>query len=174
MFKLCVKAGEFGKNLWRLLDYFHELPDGEKRYDIEVKEHRERRSLEANAYCFTLLDKLAEALHEPKTDIYRRLIKEIGGNNTVVCVQDRALDTLCRNWARQGLGWMTDVLESKVPGCHNVVLYYGSSVYDTKQMSRLIDLVVQECQQQDIETLTPAELAKMKADWGQRHELQQT
>ena len=45
------------------------------------------------------------------------------------------------------------------------MLYYGSSTYDSAQMSRLIDLVVQECQAQGIETKTPEELALLKEDW---------
>ena len=60
---------------------------------------------------------------------------------------------------------MTEILPSKIAGCVNVVLYYGSSTYDSAQMSRLIDLVVQECQAQGIETKTPEELALLKEDW---------
>ena len=61
---------------------------------------------------------------------------------------------------------MTDNLgPSKLPGYTNICAYYGSSTYDTVQMSRLIDLIVQECRQQDIETLTPLELARMKEEW---------
>ena len=62
-------------------------------------------------------------------------------------------------------GWISEKIPSKLPGCVNVILYYGSSACDTAQMSRLIDLIVQECRQQDIETLTPAELAAMMEGW---------
>lgn len=48
----------------------------------------------------------------------------------------KAVDTLIRGWEHNGLGWMTDTMTSKLPNCTNVVLYYGSSTYDTKQMSR--------------------------------------
>ena len=53
-------------------------------YDVEIKEHREKRSLDANAYFWVLVDRLAEKLRIPKTDIYRRYIREIGGNNETV------------------------------------------------------------------------------------------
>ena len=64
------------------------------------------------------------------------------------------------------LGWLTDAFPSKLPGCTNVILYYGSSCYDTKQMSRLIDLVVEDCKEQGIDTATPAEIALLKEEWG--------
>lgn len=137
------------------------LEDG-KTYTVEIKEKKEKRSREANAYAWVLLDKLSEKLHIPKEDIYRAIIKNIGGNSEIVCVQDKAVERLCEGWKRNGIGWVTDILESKIDGCTNVILYYGSSTYNTSQMHRLIELIIQECQQQDIETLTPEEIARLK------------
>lgn len=141
------------------------LKDG-KAYDVEIKEHREKRSLDANAYFWVLVDRLAEKLRVPKTEIYRRYIREIGGNNETVCVTAEAADKLRSGWEHNGLGWQTDTMSSKLPGCVRVVLYYGSSTYDTAQMSRLIDLIVQDCREQGIETLSPDKLAGMMEEWG--------
>ena len=145
------------------------LKDVEQLQDIDLscvlKRWRESRSLDANAYFWVLLDKLAEGLRVPKEEIYRNYIKQIGGNNSIVCVQDKALDELCEKWSSNGLGWQYDTLESKLEGCTTVILYYGSSTYDTEQMSRLIDMVVQDCKACGIETKTPDELAKIKAGW---------
>ena len=137
-----------------------------KVYDVEIKEHREKRSLDSNAYAWLLIDRLAEKLRIPKTEIYRRYIREIGGNNETVCVTAEAADKLRSGWEHNGLGWLTDTMPSKLPGCTNVVLYYGSSTYDTAQMSRLIDLIVQDCREQGIETLPPGKLAGMMEEWG--------
>lgn len=137
-----------------------------KVYDVEIKEHREKRSLDANAYFWVLVDRLAEKLRIPKTEIYRRYIREIGGNHEMVCVIDSAVEKLRNGWEHNGLGWQTDTMPSKLPGCVRVVLYYGSSTYDTAQMSRLIDLIVQDCQEQGIETLPPEKLAGMMEEWG--------
>lgn len=141
------------------------LKDG-KAYDVEIKEHREKRSLDSNAYAWLLIDRLAEKLRIPKTEIYRRYIREIGGNNETVCVTAEAADKLRSGWEHNGLGWQTDTMSSKLPGCVRVVLYYGSSTYDTAQMSRLIDLIVQDCREQGIETLSPEKLAGMMEEWG--------
>lgn len=132
-----------------------------KTYTVEIKEKKEKRSREANAFCWMLLDRLAEKLHKPKEEIYRELIKNIGGNSDTVCVQNRAVNNLINGWRRNGIGWVCDTFDSKIKGCTNVILYYGSSTYDTAQMHRLIELVVQECQQQNIETLTPEESARL-------------
>lgn len=141
-----------------------EIADG-KTYDVTIKEHRERRSLDANAYAWVLLDKLAEKLQIAKTELYRSYIREIGGNSETVCVLQDAADKLCSGWAHNGIGWLTDTLPSKIDGCVNVVLYYGSSTYDTAQMSRLIDLIVQDCKTQGIETMTPQQLAALMEGW---------
>jgi hypothetical protein len=137
----------------------------DKKYIAEMKEYRERRSLDANAYAWVLMDKLAEKTGIPKTTVYRSYIREIGGNNTVVCSVEAAVDSLVAGWSKNGLGWVTDVSPSKIDGCKNVTLYYGSSTYDTRQMSRLIDLVVQDCKEQGIETMTPFELDALKERW---------
>jgi hypothetical protein len=134
-------------------------------YDCILKEHREKRSLDANAYLWVLLDKLAEETRVPKTEIYRKAIKEIGGVSDTICVQQKAVERLISGWSANGLGWFAETLESKIGGCVNVILYYGSSVYDTKEMSRLIDYVVEDCKALGIETLPPDKLEAMKESW---------
>lgn len=136
--------------------------DGDKEYTITVKERKRKRSLNSNSYAWVLLGKLAEKLRIPKTDIYRNYVKEIGGNTKdIVCVQDKALDKLRSTWESNGLGWVTDTLPSKIDGCTNVILYYGSSTYDVEQMNRLIQLIVQDCKEFGIETMSPEELDRL-------------
>lgn len=142
-----------------------ELRDREK-LTIEVKPYRARRSLDANAYCWVLIDRLAEKLCESKEVIYRQYITHIGGNSEIVCVKNHAVERLCSGWRRNGLGWQTETFDSKISGCTNVVLYYGSSVYDSAQMARLLDLIIQDCKELGIPTETPDEIAKLKAMWG--------
>ena len=125
----------------------------EQAVDIGIKKASGKRSKDANALAWVLMDKLAEKTRIPKTTIYRNAIKEIGGVSETVCVQDKAVERLCSGWEKNGIGWQTDVMPSKIPGCKNVILYYGSSTYDTAQMSRLLDLIIQECEQQGIPTL---------------------
>ena len=138
-----------------------------EKLSIEVKPYREKRSLDANAYFWVLANRLAEKTYSPTLNIYRDLIRGIGGNNEVVCVKSEAVEKLCEGWSKNGLGWVTEAFPSKIDGCTNVVLYYGSSTYDSKQMSILIDRVVEICKEYDIETKTPAEISLMLARWGE-------
>ena len=136
-----------------------------KQFVAMLKQYRQKRSLDSNAYFWLLADKVAEKIGISPEEVYRRLIPEIAGNREVICARENAADKLREGWERNGIGWLTDSFKSKIEGCVNVVLYYGSSTYDTKQMSRLIDLIVQEAKQLGIETMTPQELAALKDRW---------
>ncbi|HCA28877.1 MAG TPA: hypothetical protein DEP23_04555 [Ruminococcaceae bacterium] len=139
-----------------------------KLYDADIKIHREKRSLDANAYFWLLTGKLATKIHIPVKTIYRQYIKDIGDNFEIVPVRDDAKEQWMRNWKSRGIGWVCeDIGKSKLKGYSNIICYYGSSTYNTAQMSRLIDLVVQDCQDQDIETKTPDEIARMEAEYAQ-------
>lgn len=137
-----------------------------KDYDLTLEiAHSRKRSLDSNAYCWVLMDKLAAHYKVPVSDVYRNLVKEIGGNSEILCMMDRAVETFRKSWETNGLGWQTETLPSKIDGCTNVKVYYGSSTYDAAQMSRLIDLVVSECKEAGIETKTPEELEMLLAQW---------
>ena len=147
-----------------LYDDLHEA----EKLSIKISKYREKRSLDANAYFFVLCDKLATKLNTSKESVYRNAIKDIGGNSTIVCVKDIAVEKLCENWCKNGLGWQADTIPSKIDGCTNVILYYGSSTYDTAQMSRLISNIVEECHAQGINTRTPDEIAELLALWDEK------
>lgn len=143
-----------------------ETLDESKEYTIEVKEKKKKRSLDANAYFWALTDELAKKLNKPKTDIYREYIKEIGGVSDTLCMLNKAVDKFCERWASMGIGYQTDTMKSKLEGCTNVIAYYGSSTYDTAQMSRLIDMAVQDCKQFGIPTYDREELDRLVQEWG--------
>ena len=81
--------------------------------------------------------------------------RNIGGVYEIVPIREDAIETFCRSWGAGHIGRMTDDLGEcrNTKGYHNIRVWYGSSDYDTKQMSRLIDLIVQECKAVNIETL---------------------
>lgn len=144
-----------------MYDEFHD----QDKLSVVVKKFRQKRSLDANAYCWVLLDKLSAALNVPKTELYRDFIKEVGENNVVICAKNQAVEALINGWEHNGIGWVTDTLPSKIDGCTNVILYYGSSTYDTSQMSRLTNLIVDACTEHNIPTETPNEIAKRLSFW---------
>ena len=145
-------------------DVFDEL--GDKEISVEFRKRFKKRSLDANAYAWVLICKLAEVLDKGKAEIYRETIRDIGGVSDTLCIQNAAVDTFCEAWRHQGLGWQADTFPSKILGCTNVTVYYGSSVYDSKQMSLLINRLVQDCESVGIPTLSDATVEKMIRQWG--------
>lgn len=138
----------------------------DRLYDLEIKEHRKKRSLDANAYCWVLINKLADVMRIPPTEVYRQAILDIAGNSEVIPIKQEAVEQFKQAWSRNGLGWMTKELgKSKIPGYRNLMVYYGSSVYNTRQMSVLIDHLVQDCKALDIETLSPEKLSLLMEEW---------
>ena len=138
----------------------------DKLYNLEVKEYRKKRSLDANAYAWVLIHKLAEAMRTEPVEVYLMNIPRVGYNFTPMCVREQDVERFKKTWQANGLGWpVMDLGPSQVPGCRNLMAYHGSSTYDTDQMSRLIDNLVQDCKALDIETLSPDKLALLKEEW---------
>lgn len=133
-------------------------------YDVDIKQHREKRSLDANAYYWKLCGDLARAVGEKPEDIYLRHIKDIG-NYSTLCVQEKALADFKQKWTSGHLGRFIETRESKIPRCVTVLAYYGSSDFDRTQMSRLIDNLIQDCEAVGVEILPPDKIALLKEDW---------
>lgn len=148
---------EFSKRLFDLKQ--------DKEYKFTFTENRMKRSLNANSYYWATLQELAEKLGLPKEEVYRKHIKEVGAY-TPLCVQNKALEEFLSKWSSKGIGWICEVDKSKIDDCTTVFAYYGSSTYDSKQMSRLIDQLVQDCHNVGVMTLQDKELEKMIDDWG--------
>ena len=138
----------------------------DKLYDCEIKEHRNKRSLDANAYMWELIGKLATVMRLPRNEVYRGYIRDLGGNYSTGCFMEKDVERVKRSWQSNGIGWLVDDLgPSQIPGCRNLMLYHGSSTYDSATMARLIDNVVQDCKAVGIETLPPEKLALLKEEW---------
>jgi hypothetical protein len=144
-----------------------ELMESEVR--VEIKKWRNRRSNDANALLWAICNDIAKALPTPHTDreIYRRAVLEVGPY-TPVPIKSEAVEALKDRWSKQGIAWIVEVEDdSKLQGYKRVRLYYGSSTYDTKEMSRLLDYLVDEAQQMGL-TLraSKAEIEEAKRRWG--------
>lgn len=132
---------------------------------IAVSKYRKRRSLSANAYFWELIGRLSKKLNISKEETYWEYIKHMGIYRSVE-VNNKAVDTIIKMWKSHGLGWIAEKTDDgEHEGFSLINLYYGSSSYNTKQMSRLIDSVVNDCKEQGIETLPPEQLECMKREW---------
>lgn len=131
-----------------------------------------KRSLNANSYFWELAGQLAAKLRITPEEIYRAYIPDVAGNYEVVPVKEDRIEAWEDIWCRGHLGRMIEDLGPcrTVKGYHNIRCFFGSSDYDTEQMSRLIELVVADCKEQGIETLTEREQSLLIEKWGRGHE----
>lgn len=155
--RLLVELDEDFRITW---DELHE-----KDVDITVKRYRKKRSNEANKYCWVLIDKIARKKRITRTEVYRNAIREIGGVSEIISIKKTAVPMLEREWIDKGTGWQVEDIGSKTPGWTNLILYYGSSVYDTDQMAQLIDSLVQDAKALGIETEDENKIKSLLEDY---------
>ena len=137
-------------------DEMHALMGDE--ISAEIKKWRDKRSLSANALMWCVCEELAQALKISKIEVYRKAIKDVGVYQPLP-IRDDAVDAFCRNWESGGIGWLAEKTDkSKTPGYTLVFAYFGSSVYDTKEFSRLVDCLMDEAEQIGIVLKAGAEL----------------
>lgn len=136
----------------------------EELIDIELSKPKKRRSLNANAYAWTLIGQIAEAVGNTKEEVYKEYIKN-KGIYRVITIDSKAASTFIKVWTEKGLGWLCETSETKIAGLVDVIAYYGTSSYNTKQMANFIDYIVQEAKELGIETLTPDEIERLKTSW---------
>ena len=137
-----------------------------KHLQVEIKQYRANRSLDANSYLWVLCQKMAEAIHATKEDVYRIFIKRVG-QFEIIPIKNEAVDRWIRNWQANGVGWISETIgDSKIEGYTNVISYYGSSTYDSREMSILLNEIVRECKELGIETRPDEEIKSLIESWG--------
>ena len=134
--------------------------------DITAKRHRNKRSLNANAYFHVLANKIATKCGESITERKNSLIAEYGQIDEFVktIILDDAID-----WRKIEALHLRPTKATRVLDNGRRYRVYcvmrGSSTYDTAEMAHLIDGTVEAAKELGIETLTPDELLRMKAAW---------
>lgn len=133
----------------------------DKEYDVIIKPHRKKRSLDANAYAWSLINELANVMRMSKEECYLLMLKRYG-QHSVVSVVEEAADTFKRS-----VKYCEEIGRAKLNGKQfiHIKAYAGSSTYDTREMSILIDGIVSECKELGIETMTPDQLERIKGEW---------
>lgn len=133
-----------------------------KELSVEIKQYSQKRSLDANAYMWLLLYKMADVLKTTKDELYLQVLERYGVFTHIV-VKPNVVDKVKEEWRT-----VRELGEVLINGKTGVQLqcYFGSSTYNTKEMATLIDGVVNECKELNIETMTPDELKLLKCEWG--------
>jgi hypothetical protein len=138
-----------------------QVTEKDKLLSVTIKQHRKKRSLDANAYMWVLLSKMAEVLNTTKDELYLEILGRYGVFTHIV-VKPEVVERVKEEWRT-----VRELGEVKVNGKAGVQLqcYFGSSTYNTAEMAKLIDGIVSECKELGIDTMTPTELAELKQSW---------
>lgn len=131
------------------------LLDKEKVYDIEIKQHRDKRSLNANSYCWKLCTEIAEVVNSDKDTIYLLMLKRYGVSDLVPISKDVPIKDYIKYYE----------VESETEKYIWYKIYKGSSQYDTKEMSVLLNGIISECKELNISTKEDLELQQLLKDW---------
>lgn len=136
---------------------------------IDIKKARRHRSLDANAYCWVLIDQIAARTRIRASEVYRNAIREIGGVSDDLLMPMDAVEPFRKIWEKNGLGNQVNLISAdQESGWVQVRVYYGSSTYNSEQMSRLIDSLIQDAEALGIPTVPPAEAERMLEKWGRK------
>ena len=145
-----------------------EMPEGVK---VEVKEWKPKRSGQQNAYYWKLCTEIADKLHQSKTIVHNELLRaygqmmRIGGELTTVWIPDTdeaEQETLEQE--EYHLKPTSYIKQGKRELMRAYVAMIGSRNYNTKEMSILLDGCIQEAKNLGIQTLTPNEIERMRAE----------
>ena len=132
-----------------------------KNEELYVK--KKKRSKDQNAYFWELLQQLCEELNLNVIEEYKKRVKELG-----ICKQWEIdtinVPTFEKLWTDRGIAWFTEKVEEN--GNKTLInAYYGSSSYNSKQMSHLLDNLIQDCKSVGIQTLDENELESLRREY---------
>lgn len=121
-----------------------------------VKERKEKRSLTQNAYYWVLNDKLADKLRMGRDELHFLMLKRYAPCEVLTVLKKVPL----QDYFKYAEVFAEGVLGGKE--YNHVRIYKESSKMDSREFSRLLDGIRDECEQQGIQTMTPAEIAKLE------------
>lgn len=143
----------------------------------DLKEHKEKRTLTQNAYYWVLIDKVAGAARISKPELHNRLLRQYGvlervdGFPLAVFLPDTENAEKSALEATTYHLRPTSVTKQGSKGTlRQYVMLKGSHDLNTTEMAELLDGIIQEARQLGIETMTPAELERLRAYEAQKNQ----
>lgn len=156
----------WGNNKWQIMLEVDEEPKiydqlKDKDLNIEIKQFREKRSLNANRLFWDCLGKIATALRTDKWSIYLQMLKRYG-KYTYICVKPNVVEAVKNQWRE-----CEEIGEIDINGQKSIQLlcYFGSSTYDSKEFSVLLDGVISEMKEMGLTTPSDEEFERVIEEW---------
>lgn len=137
-----------------------------EKLQIKAEKHRERRSLDANALLWKCLGDIASELRTDKWEVYLQMLKRYG-KYTYICVKPSVVDAMKTQWRESEVIGEVDINGKKAV---QMLCYFGSSTYDTKEFSALLDGVVSEMTEMGLQPPMSQDMQRALENWEKAHE----
>lgn len=146
------------------IDDLRAVLDNDRDLSVEVKQHRKKRSLDANGMLWAVVNEIANVLRASKEEVYLDMLKKYG-QCSVVSIVDEAVETFLKSvkYAEViGEGTLNDKEFT------HIKVFMGSSEFDSREMAILIDGALSDAKELGIEVMAPQDVALLKEEWGQK------
>lgn len=137
------------------------------KLSIQVKKWQKKRSINANNYFWKLLSEYSEEKNVDTIEEYKERVKRLGIFRRFR-IEDKDKKTFEIMWQDKGIAWFCETADTEYIGDIEFKIinaYYGSSSFNSKQMSRLINDLVEDCKEVGIETKSDAEIKSLLESW---------
>lgn len=139
----------------------------ENKLNIELKKYKKKRSLNANSYFWKLLSEYSEEKNVDTVGEYKERVKRLGIFRQFR-IMTHDVKTFKKVWTDRGIAWFCEIADTEYIGDTEFKIihaYYGSSSFNSKQMSRLINDLVEDCKEVGIETKPKEEIESLLKSW---------
>ena len=154
----------YGKRV--TIEFLDDLPEMLKDiiYNISLKVWKEKRSTDANGYCWKLCSLIAEKTDSSKDEVYEDMIMKYGfiEEDAETFTVKAGVDI---NKFRPEHYYFKQYATSPDMKWKSYLVIKGSSLYDTKEMSHFLDRIIEEAKELKIETMTPEQIERLKSEW---------
>lgn len=139
--------------------------------DIKAEKHINKRSNTANGYMWALITEISKAIAADPIEVYRECIRRAGVVKIFDGIEPSKVDAAIRLLSEpkdRGTGDFVEVIEKGEKT--TIAVYFGSSKYNAREFSRLLDEVIDEAQELDIDVIPTTEIERLKVQYGRTME----
>lgn len=138
-----------------------------EKLSIEAKKHREKRSLDANGMLWACIGDIAKSMTPPadKWDVYLDMLNHYG-KYTYICVKPNVVEAMKAQWRECEVIGEVDINGQKAV---QMLCYFGSSTYNTKEFSVLLDGVISEMKNMGLQPPPSKEMRMVLEEWEKKH-----
>lgn len=133
--------------------------------EYELKRSCKKRSLDANGMAWALIHQIAEAVRIAPNEVYREAIRNIGGVSEVVMIKREAVDQFVEAFCKDHIGRQVQVMPNANREYMTLIVSYGSSDYNTAQMSRLLDALIEDARSLGITIPDDERISSLLEEW---------